>query len=149
MMLKLLRGLSIQRKLQVIIMVPAVAALLVACGALLAYEITDARASLKAGLSLLTEMIAENSTAALCFDDAKAAGSLLAGLKSTPAVVRTIIYTSHWTVLAGYARPGATAQAPQRLGEYRTAFENGILAVHRPVLLDGQGVGSIYMEADL
>jgi signal transduction histidine kinase/CheY-like chemotaxis protein len=148
-MLKLLRGLSIQRKLQVIIMVPAVAALLVACGALLAYEITDARASLKAGLSLLTEMIAENSTAALCFDDAKAAGSLLAGLKSTPAVVRTIIYTSHWTVLAGYARPGATAQAPQRLGEYRTAFENGILAVHRPVLLDGQGVGSIYMEADL
>jgi two-component system, sensor histidine kinase len=148
-MLKLLRGLSIQRKLQVIIMVPAVAALLVACGALLAYEITDARASLKAGLSLLTEMMAENSTAALCFDDAKAAGSLLAGLKSTPAIVRTTIYTSHWTVLAGYARPGASSQAPERLGTYRTAFENGILTVHRPVLLDGQIVGSIYMEADL
>ncbi len=148
-MLKLLRGLSIQRKLQVIIMVPAVAALLVACGALLAYEITDARTSLKMGLSLLTEMIAENSTAALCFDDAKAAGSLLAGLKSTPAIVRTTIYTSHWTVLAGYARPGASSQAPERLGTYRTAFENGILTVHRPVLLDGQFVGSIYMEADL
>ena len=148
-MLKLLRRLSIQRKLQVIIMVPAVAALLVACGALLAYEITDARASLKAGLSLLTEMMAENSTAALCFDDAKAAGSLLAGLKSTPAIVRTTIYTSHWTVLAGYARPGASSQAPERLGTYRTAFENGILTVHRPVLLDGQIVGSIYMEADL
>src|ERR1700683_2667332 len=110
-MLKLLRRLSIQRKLQTIIMVPAVAALLVACGALLAYEITDARASLRMGLSLLTEIIAENSTAALCFDDAKAAGSLLEGLKSTPAIVRTTIYTSHWTVLAGYARPRSSSQA--------------------------------------
>jgi two-component system, sensor histidine kinase len=148
-MLKLLRGLSIQRKLQVIIMVPAVAALLVACGALLAYEITDARASLKAGLGLLTEMIAENSTAALCFDDAKGAGSLLAGLKSTPAIVRTIIYTTHWTVLASYARPGAPSLAPERLGAYRDRFENGVLAIHRPVALDGQIVGSIYLEADL
>ncbi|MGA3235005.1 MAG: ATP-binding protein [Bryobacteraceae bacterium] len=148
-MLKLLRGLSIQRKLQAIIMVPAVAALLIACGALLAYEITDARASLKMGVGLLTEIIAENSTAALCFDDAKAAGSLLAGLKSTPAIVRTTIYTSHWKVLASYARPGRSSQAPDRLGKYRAAFENGILAIHQPVVLDGQFVGSIYMEADL
>jgi signal transduction histidine kinase/ActR/RegA family two-component response regulator len=148
-MLKLLRGLSIQRKLQVIIMVPAVAALLVACGALLAYEITDARTSLQMGLSLLTEIIAENSTAALCFDDAKAAGSLLAGLKSTPAIVRTTLYTSHWTVLASYARPGASSQAPEHLGAYRAGFENNVLAIHRPVMLDGQVVGSIYMEADL
>jgi TMAO reductase system sensor TorS len=148
-MLKLLRGLSIQRKLQVIIMVPAVAALLVACGGLLAYEITDAQASLKMGLGLLAGTIAENSTAALCFDDAKAAGSLLAGLKSQPAIIRTIIYTSHWTALASYARPGASARAPGRLGAYRAGFENGVLAIHRPVTLDGQFVGSIYMEADL
>jgi signal transduction histidine kinase/CheY-like chemotaxis protein len=149
MMLKLLRRLSIQRKLQVIIMVPAVAALLVACAALLAYEITDARTSLKMGLGLLTEMIAENSTAALCFDDAKAAGSLLAGLKSTPAIVRTTIYTSRGTALAGYERPGAAAQGPKPLATYRAAFENGLLTIHQPVVLDGQFVGSIYMEADL
>jgi two-component system, sensor histidine kinase len=148
-MLKLLRGLSIQRKLQVIIMVPAVAALLVACGAVLIDEITDARADLKMGLSLLEGTIAESSTAALCFDDAKAAGSLLAGLKSQPDIVRTTIYTSHWTVLAGYARPGSPSRAPERLGTYRAGFENGVLAIHRPVLLDGQFVGSIYMEADL
>jgi signal transduction histidine kinase/ActR/RegA family two-component response regulator len=148
-MLKLLRGLSIQRKLQVIIMVPAVTALLVVCGALLAYEITDARASLKMGLGLLAGTIAENSTAALCFDDAKSAGSLLAGLKAQPAIVRTIIYTSRWTVLATYARPGASSQPPDRLGTYRAAFENGILAIHRPVTLEGQLVGSIYLEADL
>ena len=101
-MLKLLRGLPIQRKLQTIIMVPAVAALLVACGALLAYEITDARESLRMSVGMLAGTIAENSTAALCFDDAKVASSLLAGLKSTPAIVRTTIYTSHWTALASY-----------------------------------------------
>jgi two-component system, sensor histidine kinase len=148
-MLKLIRGLSIQRKLQTIIMVPAVAALLVACGALLASEITDARASLKMGLGLLAGTIAENSTAALCFDDAKAAGSLLEGLKAQPAIIRTTIYTSHWRELASYTRPGTLSRTPERLGAYRAGFENGVLAIHRPVTLDGQFVGSIYMEADL
>jgi TMAO reductase system sensor TorS len=148
-MLKLLRRLSFQRKLQVIIMVPATTALLVACSGLLAYEITDARALLKMSLGLAAGMIAENSTAALCFDDAKAADSQLAGLKSQPSVVRTTIYTSRWAVLASYARPGAPPLQPQRLGQYRSAFENGILAIHRPVMLDGQFVGAIYMEADL
>jgi signal transduction histidine kinase/CheY-like chemotaxis protein len=148
-MLKLLRRLSIQRKLQAIIMVPAVAALMVACGALLADEISDARATLKVNLDLLAGTIAENSTAALCFDDAKAAGSLLGGFKSQPAIVRITIYTSHWTVLAGYVRPGASPRAPERLGTYRAGFENGVLAIHRPVMLDGQFVGSIYMEADM
>jgi two-component system, sensor histidine kinase len=148
-MLKLLRRLSFQRKLQVIIMVPATTALLVACSGLLAYEITDARALLKMNLGLAAGMLAENSTAALCFDDAKAAASQLAGLKSQPAVVRTTIYTSRWSVLASYSRPGAPPLQPQRLGHYRSAFENGILAIHRPVMLDGQFVGAIYMEADL
>src|ERR1700723_2136340 len=144
-MLKLLRGLPIQRKLQTIIMVPAVAALLVACGALLAYEITDARESLRMSVGMLAGTIAENSTAALCFDDAKSASSLLAGLKSQPAIIRTTIYTSRWSALANYARSGAPPHQPERLGQYRTAFENGILAIHRPVLLDGQFVGAIYM----
>ena len=52
-------------------------------------------------------------------------------------------------MLAAYARPGASSQPPDRLGTYRAAFENGILAIHRPVTLDGQFVGSIYLEADL
>jgi two-component system, sensor histidine kinase len=148
-MLKLLRGLSIQRKLQAIIMAPTIAALLVACGAVLVDEITDARANLKMSLGMLAGTIAENSTAALCFDDGKAAGSLLAGLKSQPAIIRTTIYTSRWTVLASYARPGESSRAPERLGPYRAGFENDVLAILRPVTLDGQFVGSIYLEADL
>jgi TMAO reductase system sensor TorS len=148
-MLKLLRRLSIQGKLQVIIMAPATVALVVACSALLAYEITDGREYLRNGLDLLAATIGENSTAALAFEDAKSAGSLLAGLKSQPAIIRTTIYTSRWTVLGEYARPGAPSSPPERLGQYRAAFENGILTVHRPVLIDGQFVGAIYLEADL
>jgi signal transduction histidine kinase/ActR/RegA family two-component response regulator len=144
-----LRRLSIQHKLQAIIMIPATLALMVACSALLAYDIADTRDSLKMGLGLLAGTIAENSTAALCFDDAKSAGSLLAGLKSQPAIVRTTIYTSRWMALASYARPGAPSRQPERLGVYRAAFENGMLTIHRPVLLDGQLVGAVYLEADL
>jgi two-component system, sensor histidine kinase len=148
-MLKLLRRLSIQAKLRAIIMLPATVALVVACSGLLAYEIADARAYLRNGLDLLAANIGENSTAALAFDDAKAADSMLTGLRSQPAIIRTTIYTSRWTVLAGYGRPGAPTSQPERLGQFRAAFENGILAIHRPVLLDGQFVGAIYVEADL
>jgi TMAO reductase system sensor TorS len=148
-MLKLLRRLSIQGKLQAIIMAPAAIALVVACSALLAYEIADGRAYLRNGLDLSAATIGENSTAALAFDDAKSADSLLAGLRSQPAIIRTTIYTSRWTVLGAYARPGAPSSQPERLGQYRAAFENGILTIHRPVLIDGQFVGAIYLEADL
>ncbi len=130
-------------------MVPAAVALIVACSALLAYEVADARRFLKRGLELLAGTIAENSTAALCFEDVKAETSLLAGLKSQPAIIRTIVYTSRWTVLASYVRPGAPSWHPEHLGDYRTAFENGILVVHRPVSVEGQFAGAIVLEADL
>jgi signal transduction histidine kinase/ActR/RegA family two-component response regulator len=148
-MWKLLRRLSIQGKLQAIIMVPATAALVLACSGLLAYDIADARSNLKTSMDLLAGTIAESSTAALAFDDSKAAASLLAGLKSQPAIVRTAIYTSQWAVLASYARPHVPPRQPKGLGEYRASFEDGILAIHRPVLLDGQFVGAIYLEASL
>jgi signal transduction histidine kinase/CheY-like chemotaxis protein len=140
---------SIGHKLLAIIMLTASVSLLAACGALLGFGIADARENLKMGISLLAGTIAENSTAALCFEDEKAAAGLLAGLKSQPAIIEASLYTANNSLLASYARSGSGATLPVNLGAYRAAFERGALVVHRAVLVDGQPVGSLYLEVDL
>jgi signal transduction histidine kinase len=136
-------------KLLAIILITATVAVMTACAALVGFGIADARQNLKTGLGMLSRMVAENSTAALCFDDAKAATDLLGGLKSQPAVIRASLYTSRWSLLASYTRPDAAPAQPVGLGSYRSNFERGILVIHRAVTVDGQLVGALYLEADL
>jgi signal transduction histidine kinase/CheY-like chemotaxis protein len=141
---------SIRRKLQAIMMETAAVALLLACVALFAYGFAAVRRNMQTEFELLSSVIAENSTAALCFDDRKTATSLLAGLKAQPAILAAHLYTTSGRVLASYLRPDAShPSVADDHGSYRSGFENGRFVVFRPVSLDGQRVGALYVEADL
>ena len=145
-----LRKLSIKRKLQAIIMLTVAAVLLLVCGALLASTFLSMRAAMKSQLELLVRMIGQNSTAALSFDDPGSARELLQGLKTQPVVLSAFVYSADHHVFARYLRPDAVGEAaPAVPGAYRTAFENGRLIVFQPVVLEGQSLGSVYLEADL
>ncbi|MBZ5619934.1 MAG: response regulator [Acidobacteriia bacterium] len=148
--LRVLRKLSIKRKLQAIIMLTVAAVLLLVCGALLASTFLSMRAAMKSQLELLVRMIGQNSTAALSFDDPGSARELLQGLKTQPVVLSAFVYSADHHVFARYLRPDAVGEAaPAVPGAYRTAFENGRLIVFQPVVLEGQSLGSVYLEADL
>ena len=86
-----LRPLSIRKKLQAVIMASVAAALVLACGGLLAFTIVAIRASMRTGVGILAQVIGENSTAALSFNDAAAAAELLQGLKGQPSITRACI----------------------------------------------------------
>ena len=74
------RNLSIRRKLTLIVMVTTWTAILLACGAFLAFDIHTARQSRVRDLETLAEVLGSNSTAALTFNDPAAAREVLQSL---------------------------------------------------------------------
>jgi signal transduction histidine kinase/CheY-like chemotaxis protein len=149
--------LPIRYKLRLIVMLTVGAALLVACGAILVYHYYTLRDSLRRDVGVLAEITADNSTAALSFGDRKVAEELLSGLREKSSVLTASLYSANGQVLAVYRRDPAARAALSDLQSNRNIhsnldrgwFENGHLYISQRILLDGQLIGSIYLESDL
>ena len=139
------RRLSIRHKLQAMIMATVAAALVFACGALLAFAIATMRDAIRTGVGILAQVIGENSTAALSFNDAKAAAELLQGLKAQPSITRACIYSARGAVFASYTRPGLPERPFQSasLAMDQAGFNNGQLFVFHAIRLEREPVGAI------
>jgi two-component system, sensor histidine kinase len=145
-----LRRLSIRTKLQTMIMASVAVALVLACGALSAFTIASMRDSIRTGVGILAQVIGENSTAALSFNDAKTAAELLQGLKGQPSITRACIYTARGTIFASYTAglsQRSFPPAPPALDQ--SGFKDGQLFVFHTIRLEGERVGAIYLESDL
>ena len=144
------KRLSITKKLHAIIMASVGAALLLACSAIGLYEFESQRAWLASEMWTQAEMIADNSTASLSFNDREAAVELLRGLKAQSDVVAARLYSSDGKTFASYTRAGgAPVWERGRVGAANSAFSNGRLIVSHPIQLAGQVIGSVYLETDL
>jgi two-component system, sensor histidine kinase len=145
-----LRRLSIRKKLQAMIMVSVAAALVLACGALSAFAIAAMRDSIRTGAGILARVIGENSTAALSFNDARAAAELLQGLKGQPSITRACIYTARGAIFASYtAGLSQPSFPPAPPAMDQSGFRDGQLFVFHTIRLEGERVGAIYLESDL
>lgn len=141
---------SIQHKLQAIIMATVAASLFLAGLALMGNAALDAHRAAKEQLLAQAAMIALNSTAALSFDDHRSADELLQSLRAQPAILCARIYTPEGQPFASYSRADAAWSTPpaEPMADGAT-FRGGCLRVSRPVLLDRQRIGTVYLEGDL
>jgi hypothetical protein len=85
------RNLPVKVKLHLIIMGTVCTALLLACVPVLVYDHVVLYQTTENDLGILAEIFATNSTAALTFDDPKAAQELLAGLKARRSIESAVI----------------------------------------------------------
>ena len=76
------REMPIKQKLMVIVMLTTTAALLLSGVGIMVLDSILYRASLERDLSALSRIVADNSTAALSFDDPRAAAETLAALRA-------------------------------------------------------------------
>ena len=100
------QNMSIGRKLMVIIMAISALTLLLACFAIVVYDIIELRRGMVNDASTLANMVAENSTAALTFHDAQAAKEVLRSLHTQPHVTAACLYTAEGQPFATYDRSG-------------------------------------------
>jgi len=148
-LIRLPRGLSLKHRLQAIIMFTVVAALLLACTVVLAFNADAQRNWMRDEVQMLGDMTGQNSTAALAFGDRRSAGEILQSLKTFHSIAIACIYATGGEQFACYSRPSAVGiSAPSQPGPDRIGFENGRMVSVRPIMLAGTRLGSVYLEAD-
>ncbi|HEV3272746.1 MAG TPA: CHASE sensor domain-containing protein [Candidatus Methylacidiphilales bacterium] len=148
--MQLLHKTSIKSKQTLIVMLTSGVALLLACGAFASYEVMTFRAAMVENLSTLAEIIGNNSSAALDFSDPKTAKETLAALHAEPNIVAACVYTAKGGVFAVYDRPNdGNAFIPPACQSNNTHFSKGSLELFRPIVRDGEALGTVYVVSDL
>ena len=148
--MQFLKKTSIKGKQTLIVVLTSGAALLLACAAFATYEVMTFRATMVDNLSTLTEIIGNNSSAALDFSDPKAATETLSALRAQPNIKGACIYTSKGNVFAVYdrANDGKTFSPPLRQTN-TIKFSKNSLELFRPIVRDNETLGTVYVLSDL
>jgi PAS domain S-box-containing protein len=148
--MRLFRDLSIRHKLQGIVIVACGVALFVASAAFTIYDRTTFLRAKTDDLVASAKMIGSNSTAALTFHDSGSAQEILSALQAKPHVIHACIYDSTGKVFVIYSRGPAQAgfsPPPTQTDGSAVTAENMVL--FQNIVLNGDSIGRIYIEADL
>ncbi len=144
-----LQNIPIRRKVTLVILLTSTTTLLLACVALLRYEWVASRESMVRNLQVLADVLGQNSTAALQFDDQTAGENILLALQSKPHLVAACLYKKNGERFATYAVPGTQPQFPSQPEAEGYRFSSDDFVMFRPIRLDQKVIGTIYLEADL
>ncbi len=144
-----INGQSIKSKLIWLSMSTTAVALLVACAAFMAYDYVTFREQHVTRLETLADVIGSVTSAPLTFNDQSTARENVAMLAQHPAVIRSQILTANGTVFASYQRENTANAGPPleaKAGDRVVTFTR--IAVYRPISLNNEQLGTIYLESD-
>jgi signal transduction histidine kinase/ActR/RegA family two-component response regulator len=139
----------LKRKLTFVVLGTCIPVLLLACVVLAIYESIAFRRAMARDMSVLADILGENSQAALTFEDKDAARKILKALQSEPHVLGACLYSRDGSLFAQYSRPdwhGSFPAAPEKDGHQ---FKSGSLLLFRQVSLNGKDIGTICLNTDL
>jgi two-component system sensor histidine kinase/response regulator len=145
-----IRNISIKQKLNIVPMVTAGAVLILSFIALFGYDTIRTRQSIARNLSMMADIVANNSTAALTFKNEKSGTEALDVFKANRHVQRAAIYDAQGNIFARYQmRSGAAASFPEHPAAAAPKFESDRLIVTHNVFLENEVLGRLYVESDL
>ena len=140
--------LSLQRRLLAVTMLTALVALLVALGAMVAYDLRAYHEGWTADLKTQAELLGHSTAPALEFDDVKVARENLALLRLQPKVRAAAIYGADGDRFAAYTAAGAEDALPARAAAQGVQRAGRDIAVALPIVQDGRTIGSVYLRAE-
>lgn len=148
MKLSVLDKLSLGKKLIVIITGISGTALLIACLLVVSYDIHRFRANQIEQLSLLADVLGQNSSAAMAFNDRQAASEILTSSRFASSVMGICLYMNDGFSFARFARDLSWScdSPPPRDGLFATFGE---LTLVRPVITDGERLGTVVVHSHL
>lgn len=148
--MKPFRDWSIRHKLTGLLVATACVTAILVIVPIGAFDLAGLKQSMALNLTTLSDVLSRNSTAALTFHDADAARDVLQALRAESSVTAACIYAEDGKPLALYVRNGNEADFKPPLAQVRAAtFEPNRLVVFRRIMLDGEPIGTIYIESDL
>jgi len=141
---------SIKHKLLLVTIVSSSAALLLVAGAFFLVEYFSFRAGMQADLSALAQIVGDESTAALAYNDPATAAENLRIMAAQKAGIQAACLYTNNAVFAGYRVPARTpGSLPAKPGPAGWYFGDNRLEGFQPIWLNGEQIGTIYVRSDL
>ncbi|GFO70485.1 hypothetical protein GMLC_40640 [Geomonas limicola] len=166
-MLPNLKNLSIRRKLIALLVLTNCAVLAVVACAFVFNEATQFRTGARAEMAALAEIIGNNTSAAVAFNDRVAATETLSGLRAKPSIMAAFVLLKDGSVLASYlgqgvqpaglgfvvtGSDGIRVDTARLFAKVRAADSPFALASDlygtAPIVLDGQQIGTVVLRSD-
>ena len=150
-----LRDLSIRNKLMLITMGISITVLFVISTVQFSYGVQEKRLALVQEMSLIAELIGNRSSAALQFLDSDGAKKNLAAASVADNIVFTCIYDGFGDEFAHYYHKKTSTtvtgdgQKCPPVSESNHAFLNNKLTLFDSIVVNGEAIGTIYLESDL
>jgi len=144
------RDISIKGKLTTVILTTNGIALSLTGGMILLYEYFHYQENLSSELTIVAEMIGFNTAAAIVVGDGQTAVNTLQPLRADDRILAGRLYTQEGKTVATFSREDTgTPDVPTVLREPGDYLEGEHWLLFRRVLMDGETVGSIYLQASL
>src|ERR1051325_3376408 len=139
----------LRQHLMGITMTATAVALIVAGAGLIITDIFLVRNTIARDNSTLARIVADNTTAALSFSERATARDTLASLQTRPHVMGACLYTEAGALFAAYMRSGEHGNCPPATGTDGQRFTGNQLVTRRPVMLNGDRIGTLALVYDL
>jgi signal transduction histidine kinase len=139
---------SIRSKLMVLITAAATLTVLTACTVLWIYQLIDYRSTLRTEESAMAQLVAESSAPALLFNDGPAANENLALLRADPRIEAACLYNKTGKVIAQFSSGVELGTCPAN-ERAQMRFAHRHLLIFRPIVSQGEPVGSLYLNVSL
>lgn len=138
---------SLKVKIILLVVVPSTIALTVFAFAMSFISAHDDSTRLESQMLTFADMIGQNSTASLDFDDRQSAASVLRALKSDLSILTGCLYDKRGSLFAEFRRDknSPPCAALQNGKVQRAAFSS---LYSRPIVRDGESIGVIALLAD-
>ena len=143
------RDLPIKRKLRRVILFPSFAVLALMASVLLVYELFTYKRSTRRVFATVGQIVAENSSAVLIYDDHELAAKILAGIRAEPEIVLAALYDKKGKLFMSYPVGAAATSFPERPGKDGMKFALHHVTLFNPVLEAQSRVGTLYLRGDL
>jgi signal transduction histidine kinase/CheY-like chemotaxis protein len=142
------RAASLQTKLVRVVLLTTLVSLVVALGAMIAYDLRAYHQSWVGDMAAQADLLAQTSAPALAFDDVKVATDNLALLRSRPRVRAAALYDERGQLFAIHPAAAVSATFPPQPPPAGVRIEGGELVVATPVVDKGETLGTVYLSAD-
>jgi len=147
-----LSSISFRTKLVIHAILVSALALLLAAVALLNYDVYIKRQNLVDEASVYAKIVGANSTAALVFEEAGTVERLLQTLALEPGFNAAHVYRvvegsdSNLVLFASYSESSSTVSPVDEVPFNAEIIDADLVKVYRPVVLDGETIGVVYLE---
>ncbi len=145
------KNLPIKQKLRYAMLITAYTVLFVTLSIQTISDLLNARSALVNNLETVAEVIGANAEAALMFEDSESAERLLNGFSIATHIVSAYLINPDGDQVAAYHRSHSKPWAftLEELNQPVTVFSKTQLHLYRPIIVEEQLIGAIYIQSDL